>query len=108
MQLESELEAKELELSHARFELVRAREMMALTMESHERFRGRSTLGLLAYGTSRDLRENPVGKWIKGKCSQVGSKIGALKRRLWLSREMGEDSRGRVVSTQSSGLVASL
>ena len=88
--LEADLKAKEVELSTAQFHLDRTEEMLSLTQESYEKFRGRSTLKLLAYGMDRDLEQ--LSKTIKGKYGSLTSKIGTLRRRLWLSSVGGVDA----------------
>lgn len=82
-QLEGELKEKKTELSTAQFHLDRTEEMLIMTQDSYEKFRDRSTLKLLVTGMDRDLVQ--LSKSMNGKYASLASKIGTLRRRMWLN-----------------------
>jgi predicted RNase H-like nuclease (RuvC/YqgF family) len=99
-ELEGELKAKETELSTARFELDRTQEMLAMTQASYERFRGKNTLAWLVHGVGHDV--GWLSQKVRSQYGRVASKVGSLRRRLWLS------SVGSGSGATSSGVARSV
>jgi hypothetical protein len=89
----------EMELSTARFELDRATTTLSLTEESYEKFRGRNALSLLAYGVGRSL--DRINKKIKGTTGRAASKIGNLRRQMWLSSVSSANAAPRSAASRS-------